>query len=63
MPADDRKKVLVSLSRLGNNINQIAREANSGYREGFNPDISEFLQELKLLRRFIGAAHGLRKNS
>ncbi len=53
---EDSKKILSALSRIGNNINQIARALNSGFREGFNKDIINANDELTLLRKYIGGA-------
>ena len=39
MSKEDFKVLMGQLGRIGNNINQIARKVNSGFREGFYDEI------------------------
>ena len=52
-PVADKQEILIALSRIGNNVNQIARAMNCGIREGFNPNLdamqSAFAQLIKML--------------
>lgn len=45
------RKFFVELSRVGNNLNQLARVANSGIRDPFS--INERLSELKELLHYL----------
>lgn len=60
MPECDARAVLVALSRIGTNVNQIARHLNSGIKEGFNKDLVRIAEELTNLRNFIGGYCGNR---
>lgn len=57
---DDAKRILVELNRIGNNVNQIARQLNSGFRSGFTPAMDEILVLLAQLRTFASGACGHR---
>ena len=45
------RKLFVELSRVGNNMNQLTRVANSGIRDSFS--INEQLSELKELLQYL----------
>jgi len=55
---EDVTMLLGQLHRIGNNINQIARHLNSGFREGFNDDFTEIKNAFSKLYRFITANYG-----
>jgi hypothetical protein len=52
--------VLSSLSRIGTNINQIARKVNSGFREGFIEALTQIAQDLHQLRCYVSVFDGHR---
>ena len=58
LASDDARKILAELNRIGNNVNQIARQMNSGIRDGFNPAVDELRQEVAALRHMVMGAHG-----
>lgn len=49
----DQRAVLVELRRIGNNINQIAKHLNSGFREGWNEGFIEVRESVAALRQFV----------
>ena len=64
-PAFDResaKEFITALNRIGSNINQIAREINSGIRRGWNREFEELNRQLRQLLQVMAARHGNRKN-
>lgn len=42
MAKGDAERVLAALNRIGNNVNQIARQLNAGFREGFTPQLADW---------------------
>ena len=50
----------VELSRIGNNVNQIARALNTGMREGFHADFEGFQEDFRRFQRLIWDNHGVR---
>lgn len=58
MTKEDQKVVVVQLSRIGNNINQIARKVNSGILQGFNDEIQEVQRLFSLLLTFLTSTYG-----
>lgn len=50
---EDQKVLLTELMRQGNNINQIARKVNSGFREGLNEDLKEIRLSLTRIMMFL----------
>jgi hypothetical protein len=61
MRKDDLKMVMSQLSRIGSNVNQIARNLNSGFRAGFNDDLVEVRKMLTMLTTFVTSAYGSSK--
>lgn len=59
--ADDTQRVIATLNRIGNNVNQIARELNSGIRKGWNLEFSRFANELTELRASLTPKYGNHK--
>jgi len=57
MRQDDKQMVMGQLSRLNNNMNQIARRINSGFRSGFNEELSEALRMFTRLVTFITSTY------
>lgn len=55
---DAAQRVLVALARIGNNVNQIARRLNSGFREGWRDEIVQAIDELRMLRTYVGGSSG-----
>ena len=58
----DTRKVMAELNRIGNNVNQIARQLNSGVREGFHPLVEDVRNDIGALRRRIMGTDGDCKN-
>jgi hypothetical protein len=62
MNADDARALMIQLSRLGNNVNQIARHLNSGFREGWNDAFQKLCADLAEIRlRIAGIQDGERE--
>ena len=55
MTKDDLKVVLGQLGRIGNNLNQIAKAMNTGFREGFNDDFLGIRRSFDALMVFMTA--------
>ena len=55
---EDAEKILTALSRIGNNLNQIAKKVNSGFREGFQDSLSKVIDDITTMKRFVGGGHG-----
>ena len=51
---DDTKRLVASLNRIGNNLNQITKKINSGFREGFRNGVQEVANELSMIRSYLG---------
>ena len=62
MAPEDGQRVLVELSRVGNNLNQIARHMNTGFRKDFNPAIDEMRDQLQEMRDLLAGKHGNYQN-
>ncbi|MGE0175073.1 MAG: plasmid mobilization relaxosome protein MobC [Oligoflexales bacterium] len=60
MNREDALQVLTALNRIGNNANQIARQLNSGFRQGFNSMVEELRNDIQSMKHYI---LGLRGNS
>jgi hypothetical protein len=60
MNREDALQVLTALNRIGNNANQIARQLNSGFRQGFNQVVEELRNDIQSMKHYI---LGLRGNS
>ena len=56
--ADDAKRVVTAVNRLGSNVNQIARHLNSGFRSGFAPVLDEIRAHLIAIRNFTVGVNG-----
>jgi hypothetical protein len=52
---EDLKKLKSELSRLGNNLNQIARKLNSGLVSGWNTSFDQILKEFNKINQVIEA--------
>ena len=55
---DDAKRLMVDLARIGNNLNQIARRVNSGFREGTNASFEGLRVEFQTLVNFVRGHYG-----
>ncbi len=51
MPSTDAKSHLTELRRIGNNINQISRMMNSGYRRDWYDSFENCVDNLELLKK------------
>lgn len=56
MPSADTKALLVALSRVGNNLNQIARQLNQGSPQRFSEELRYAAEELGLLNGLVSRA-------
>jgi hypothetical protein len=54
----DQRATLDALRRIGNNVNQIAKQLNSGFREGWNDALAEVRDSLAALRQFVTGFYG-----
>jgi hypothetical protein len=50
--------MLNELRRIGNNVNQIAKVLNSGFREGWNSALAQVRDDLDTLRRYVVGFYG-----
>lgn len=58
MNDDEKDRVIAQIRRIGNNVNQIAKKINSGFSEGFNPEISEVRSMITALAGWFSAKYG-----
>lgn len=58
MGVEEQRALLVELRRIGNNINQIAKKINSGFREGWNDEFNQIRHELSIVRQYIAGIYG-----
>ena len=61
MADEDRHEVLTQISRIGNNVNQIAKRVNTGILFGFDQEISQIRILLSHLMTFVTSKYGLHK--
>lgn len=61
MGPDDARRVHIELIRIGNNVNQIAKQLNGGFREGFNPSVDEMRDDIRAIRHFVLGFQGTSK--
>ena len=61
MGPDDARRVHVELIRIGNNVNHIAKQLNSGFRQGFNPSVDEMRDDIRAIRHFVLGFQGKSK--
>lgn len=59
MNVEDQRVTLVELRRIGNNVNQIAKHFNSGFRNGCNKEFTEICENLSMLRKFVAGICGV----
>lgn len=57
MTDEDRDRLMTELSRIGANVNQIAKKVNSGFREGFNQEIVEVRTHLTMILTWLTAKY------
>lgn len=58
LDAETRSAVTRELNHIGNNVNQIARQANAGIIRGIQRDVAEMLKLLEVLRSFLTRDYG-----
>lgn len=51
--AADADRIMAALNRIGNNVNQIAKHLNSGFREGFEPLLEDVVTHLSAIRSTV----------
>lgn len=56
LAAADARAILVALTRIGNNINQIARRLNGGWRGGFSGEFQAMKDEFLTLYKAVMAS-------
>ena len=61
LSADDAKGILVALTRIGNNINQIARRVNAGFGSGLDRAITGMTDEFGALNDLLMANSAVRQ--
>jgi len=49
------KKIINELNRIGNNVNQIARQVNNGIYEGWHSEFQEFYQHYVNLSQLVAS--------
>lgn len=57
-PVDERKQWFGELRRIGNNINQIAKKLNSGFLEGWYPEIEEMKNAILRMQSMVVSVYG-----
>ncbi len=60
---ETRDKIQLELSRIGTNVNQIAKSLNSGIFDGMAERFLEHINDFRMVRSFLGLGYGDRKNS
>ena len=60
MRHDDLIMMVGQLGRIGNNLNQVAKHLNSGFRAGFNDDLEEIRQTFTRPLTFVTSTYGRR---
>ncbi|MBS1983572.1 MAG: MobC family plasmid mobilization relaxosome protein [Bdellovibrionales bacterium] len=53
MSREDQRSLMGTLGRIGNNINQVARVLNSGFREGFSDDLASVRRDFSMLLTYL----------
>ena len=61
LSAEDARAMFISLNRIGNNVNQLARRVNSGFREGFIAAFDDVRDDLRALKNFAVGLNGSRQ--
>ena len=60
---DEHRVISTELNRIGNNMNQIAKKLNSGFREGFNNEFENMQREFNKLWAFLMGRPQLHKGN
>lgn len=55
---DDVERIMVELRRQGNNINQIAKQLNSGLSQGWNQSFNSLVSAYVSIRHMISVNNG-----
>ncbi len=55
---EEARGIMLQLQKWGTNLNQIARQINSGIREGFNDQFQFLGEQLRLIRKTISESNG-----
>jgi hypothetical protein len=63
LDVESRKSVLRTLAYMGNNLNQLVKNVNSGLISNVKGEVSEILGTCRMLRSFLGLNYGDRKDS
>ena len=63
LDVETRKAVRRELSYIGNNLNQLAHNVNSGLIAHVRSEVQELLQAVKTLKSFLGRDYGDSQNS
>ena len=58
MTDDDRDRLMTQISRIGNNVNQIAKRINSGFAYGFNQEVENVRSLLTALKVWLTTKYG-----
>ncbi len=62
MNDDDVEKIRAEINRIGNNVNQIAKQINAGIRHGWNSSFDSISEQLKLLNQYYVLNYGVHKS-
>ena len=49
---ENARAIIGALNRIGNNVNQLARQVNSGFREGFIVAFDDVRDDMRALKNF-----------
>ncbi|MCB0308269.1 MAG: plasmid mobilization relaxosome protein MobC [Bdellovibrionales bacterium] len=57
---EEIKPIIFHLSKIGNNMNQIAKHLNAGIRNGFNTEYDNMAEEFRKVQQVLVTVYGLR---
>jgi len=57
---EEIKPIIFHLSKIGNNMNQIAKQLNAGIRNGFNTEYDNMADEFRKVQQILVTVYGLR---
>ena len=63
LDSETRKAALRELAYIGNNLNQLSKQVNSGLISNVKEEVLEMLHTFRNLRNYLGLDYGDRKDS
>jgi hypothetical protein len=63
LDVESRRSIRRELASIGNNVNQLARNVNSGLISNIKEEVREILHAFRIVKSFLGLDYGDRKNS